>query len=263
MGRSSANIVDEVTKIEPIAQILLENLKKYGYEKYQIYSDGENDLNLFSETVNNENIDIVFESMYPSAKLTKTTKLEPQLMVKRNGDLYYSSYIFTRKTSGINRLEDIGGNVIAFEDKYSTSSRFLPAKEIKAAGFKLRPYSGNNIPKDTVEFIYTNSESKIANYVYLKKIKIGALSSADWTGEGKVPEFMKETFKILHKTESIPRMFTLVRADLDENVKEQIIKDLMEIHKTPKGRKALKNYQITRFHKIGFDWRKFFGIFCE
>ena len=71
-------------------------------------------------------IDFFMDSPYPTHRVN--AHAGSRLLARRwkNGVSEYRSVIITRKDSGIARLEDLRGTIIAFEDRDSTSGYFLP-----------------------------------------------------------------------------------------------------------------------------------------
>jgi len=257
LGRSSADEIKELHRTEPIGNYLLKHLKSFGYGQTRVVSGGEGRISKFIEIMKSENVDIVFDSMYAASILSKEAEMEPILIANRQGILYYSSYIFVRKESGINKIKDLKNKTIAFEDKGSTSAYFLPKRAIEKAGIPLSEKSS----KAKLKYIFTHDKHQISNYVYLKKVDAGALSSVDWNEDNKVPLFMKDNLRIIHKTESIPKLFVMVRKGMKPELKAEIIKIFTNMHNSKEGRAAMEKYNLSKFHKIGFNWKEFFRIF--
>ncbi|HSK29731.1 MAG TPA: PhnD/SsuA/transferrin family substrate-binding protein, partial [Candidatus Limnocylindria bacterium] len=83
-------------------------------------------------------VDLYLESPYPTYVINYVHGAGRLLLRRWKGGVpEYHSLIFAKRDQGINRLEDLRGNAIAFEDPSSTSGYFLPRFFLVRAGFKL------------------------------------------------------------------------------------------------------------------------------
>lgn len=71
-------------------------------------------------------VDFYMESPYPTYVINRLGAARLLLRRWKGGVAEYHSLIFTNKESGVARLEDLRGKIIAFEDPGSTSGYFLP-----------------------------------------------------------------------------------------------------------------------------------------
>ena len=82
-------------------------------------------------------IDFYMESPYPTYLINKQGAAVLLLRRWKSGMAEYRSLIFSKKESETNRLEQLRGKMIAFEDPGSTSGYFLPKVLLLKKGFKL------------------------------------------------------------------------------------------------------------------------------
>ena len=98
-------------------------------------------------------VNIYFDSPCPALTAMHRSGAKPFLRRWKNGIASYYTEIFVRKDSGIEKLEDLKGKVIAFEDPYSTSSYFLPKSILTGAGIKMTQKTNfaSSVAPDEVE----------------------------------------------------------------------------------------------------------------
>jgi phosphonate transport system substrate-binding protein len=162
-------------------------------------------------------------------------------------------------------LSELKGKVIAFEDPTSTSAYFLPRLAFQKKGIPLVQLTDMNtiVPKDKVGYIFANQELNVSSWVYFKKVAAGAMSCLDWEEQDENPKAFRPSFKVIHRTEKVPRMVVMVRKGLDPMLVEQIKAILFEMHKSEKGKAALKSYKIDAFYELPESWSNLFNSFSE
>src|SRR5919106_5417676 len=102
-------------------------------------------------------VDFYMESPY-STYIVNNVHGAAKLLLRRwqRGKAEYQSLIFTKRNSGINRLEDLRGKILVFEDPESTSGHFLPKFFLLRKGFKLSEKAGpeRNVSPEEVGYIF-------------------------------------------------------------------------------------------------------------
>ncbi len=165
----------------------------------------------------------------------------------------YNSFIFVRKDSGIRRLEDLKGKVIAFEDPGSTSAYFLPKYSIEEKGLDFLEIELSNfpVPEDKIGYVFAHQELNISSWVFFKKVDAGALSNLDWHNQEENPGAFRKEYKIIYETQKIPRMLVMAREGLDKIFVTRIKEELLNMDKSEEGREALKGgLKISKFVEI-------------
>jgi phosphonate transport system substrate-binding protein len=162
----------------------------------------------------------------------------------------YRSLIFTKKNSSTKRLDDLRGNMIAFEDPDSTSGHFLPKFFLSRRGFKLAEKARieNNLPSGETGYIFAYSQRRMMDLVFSEQVAAGAFSDDDYAGLG---EEQKSELVILAETERLPRHLLSIRKDLDPALAKQLTEVLLSMQNDPEGRKILaKTDQTTKFDTL-------------
>lgn len=114
---------------------------------------------------------------------------------------FYHSMIVTRKDSGIHKLEELKGKIIAFTDPKSTSGYLFPMAQLKKTGLSLSDFSD-------VKFLKRHANSLLA--VYQGHVDAGATSI---TAVGKTDINMDE-IAIIWESAPIYRGPWIARKDL-------------------------------------------------
>jgi len=159
-----------------------------------------------------------------------------------DGSSTYTGYLLVRKSSLIKNIEDMKGKRLVLVDMETTAGYIYPLFYFKTHGI-------NNI----------------SNY-FSKVFFAGSHDAAVWslhTGEADVafaknhivnemmrrfPE-LNDEISILSESFAVPSNALVVRADMDTVLKKKLMTALLELDKTPEGRKVLKSFGAKRFIK--------------
>jgi phosphonate transport system substrate-binding protein len=162
----------------------------------------------------------------------------------------YYSVIFTKRNSGIKRLEDLKGKTIVFEDAGSTSGYLLPKLFLLRRGLKLtekRGFNPDSAPTD-ISYVFAYTQETLVEQVLTQQAAAGAFSNDDF---GALDEKTKVDIAILAQTERLPRHLVSVRSDLAPAVASRLETILLAMHEDAEGRKILqKTDNTTKFDML-------------
>jgi phosphonate transport system substrate-binding protein len=195
--------------------------------------------------IEQKRVDFYMESPYPTY-LVNDVQGVARLLLRRwkRGMAEYRSLIFTKRNGQINRLEDLRGKVVVFEDPESTSGHFLPKSLLLRKGFKFTdksrfdPYAS---PTD-VGYVFAYSQERLLDWVLTKKAAAGAFSDDDFA---KLGDSKKSDLIILAQTEQLPRHLISVRKDFAPELVDRLKKLLLSMHENDQGRRILKKTDDT------------------
>lgn len=195
-------------------------------------------------------VDLFTGSAWEAAALIQSGYSEPMAIKHKNGSPFYHSLIVARKDSGIRALSDLQGKLFAFEDRGSTSAYRIPAMEMMKAGLTLK--ESKDFPETaTVHYRFSSSEQNSSAWLFLGKVDAIALSDNDWKKADNVPEFQRELFEIIYKSEPIPRAMEVVRANLDNETKAKLRELLLNLNTEGAESEVMGLYhQTTNFSEI-------------
>jgi phosphonate transport system substrate-binding protein len=198
-----------------------------------------------AKLLNERKVDFYVESPYPTYIINKQTGARVLLRRWKDGASDYRGVLFTTKDSGVTRLDDLLGRIVAFEDSGSTSAYFLPKIFLLRKGFRLtekRSFEASVSPTEIGYLFAGGSEKKLLSWVLQRNTAAGALSNIDLD---KLDEKTKAAVVALAETEMFPRHFLSVRKDLDASVVKRLKEILLSMHEDPEGQKALKKSDNT------------------
>ena len=250
IGRVTEKVFKQQKDTEPLIAYLASRLQDAGIERGEtvFVSDNKTMIRYLKEG----KIDSILETPFSAQMYRVEANVAPILLVWKKEAVKYNSFIFVRKDTGINRLEDLKGRIIAFEDEGSTSAYFLPKFSMEAKGLNLVhvnfPYPC--IPEGKTGYVFAGSELNISSWVFFKKAAAGALSCSDWYDQEDNPKAYRKEFKIIYKTQKLPRMFAMVRAGLEERFVVRVKEELLNIDRGKEGKEALKKFGIKKFVEL-------------
>ncbi len=156
----------------------------------------------------------------------------------RYGSATYHGQFVVMADSGIESLEDLEGKRIAFVDPGSTSGYIFAANTLKAHG----------IDPEQMDSIFAGGHDSAIIALLNEQVDV-AVSFDDARGrvEGEFPDVM-ETTKIIGYTDEIPNDTVSVRADLGDELIEQIKQAFLDIASTDEGHEIIYSiYEIDGF----------------
>ncbi len=249
IGRATNDVISQQKRLEPIITYLSAKLKDIGIERGEVVLAGDNKVSSLIRLVKEGKIDIILESPLIATLLKVETDAVPILTVWREGVGEYNSLIFVRKDSGIQKIEDLKGKLVAFKDPGSNSGYFLPQIGLKAKGLELIQLSSFNsiAPNDKIGYVFAGSELNISSWVFYKKAAAGALSNLAWISPKDVPQSYKKDFKIIYESPKTPEFIVLVRPGLPKRLVERIKEEFLKMNKSKEGRESLEPYDFNKF----------------
>jgi len=174
----------------------------------------------------------------------------PLLISWRKGVPDYHTVFFVRTDSGIDKLSDLQGKTIAFEDTRSTSAYMIPASILLRENLQLVELGSprDAPPPDKVGYIFSGEEINSTMMVHKNIVQAAAFSNLDWASDSDVPKAIRDDMKIIHKSNNFPRAVEIVRKDLDPKVKQRIKTLLLDAHNNPDAAPIIRSYRkVTKF----------------
>ncbi len=195
-------------------------------------------------------VDFYMESPFPTYLINRLGAAKLLLRRWKGGIGEYRSLIFTNKESGIARLEDLRGKIIAFEDPGSTSGYFLPKLFLLKKGLSVveKPAVGAKVADREIGYVFADTYKNIATLVLQNRVAAGAFSSDDYAS---LDDTAKASISILGESESVPRHLVSVRKDLPEPVRLKLKEVLLIMHQDSQGQDILrKTDNTTKFDSL-------------
>ena len=198
-----------------------------------------------------QKVDFYMESTY-STYVINDVQGAGKLLLRRwqRGKPEYQSLIFTKRNSGVNRLDDLRGKIIVFEDPESTSGYFLPKFFLLRNGFKLSEKSrlDASVAPGEIGYVFASSQEKLVDLVLTEQAAGGAFSDDDYA---KLDEKAKADVGVLAQSERLPRHLVSIRKDMAPPLADRLKAILLSMSEDDEGRKILqKTGETTKFDML-------------
>jgi phosphonate transport system substrate-binding protein len=198
-----------------------------------------------------QKVDFYMESAY-STYIINDVEGAAKLLLRRwqRGKPEYQSLIFVNRNSGVNRLDNLRGKIIVFENLKSTSGYFLPKFFLQRNGFKLSEKSRLDAAVTPAEigYIFASSQEKLVNLVLTNQAAGGAFSDDDYA---KLDDKTKAEIGVLAQTERLPRYLVSIRKDMPPALTDRLKAILIAMSEDDEGRRILqKTGETTKFDML-------------
>ena len=246
LGSISTSTVVETRKFWPLASYLERQLQSQGIVEVKVVV--AESIPAMSSLLQTRQVDLYIDSFFPALAVSRLSGSKLLLRRWKMGKGEYQSVIFTRKDSGIARLEDLMGKVIAFEAPFASSSYFFPKMVLLEKGLRLtlKRQGIDPVKSDEVGYIFSYSDSQTIFMVLNGAVAAGATDDQKYLTLAKNLDF-----KIIHETVSFPRQIVSHRADLPAKLVTRVKEVLLNMHQTEQGRQVLQVFESTsKFEEI-------------
>lgn len=199
-------------------------------------------------------VDFYLDSPYPVLLARQVSGCRPILRRWKFGTPTYHSVIFARADSGVDELADLRGKTIAFEDRYSSSSFFMPVDVLFSADLAgaVLATAEDPVPPDRLGFVFSGGDATTMHWVLAGKVVAGAANR--WNFDRYAGE-SRDQLRVLATSGEVPRHLMAARKDLDPRIEETIRDLLLGAHLSAAGREMLAGFSSTdRFDDVPGDF---------
>ncbi len=248
LGRISDDPKAHYEQLKPLLDYVVPRMRDVGITEGRILM--ARDAQQMTSYLRRGRVDWVTETAGTGMQLQQRAGARPLLLTERGGVSRYHGVFFVRRDSGLERLSDLEGRTIAFQNTASTSAYFAPATALLDAGQRLEVLlSPMDRPSaDAVGYVFARSELNIAAWVHKRLVDAGVVSNLDWDDVRRMPPAFRRDFRVIHETQDFPRALEMVRGDLDPKIEARLREVLLEAAQDPAAREALSVFfRTTRF----------------
>jgi phosphonate transport system substrate-binding protein len=195
-------------------------------------------------------VDWIVEQPFSAAHFRERTGAHVMARRWKRGVREYRSLIFACSDSGFSTLDDLRGHKVAFEDAGLTSGYFIPRLTFMDAGLPVVeiPSPRAKSQPDVVSYVFAREEINIATWVYQGLVAAGTMSNTDWQRNDQMPQRLRSSMQIIHRSPLYPRSVALARKELSVTVMRRLAELLIAAHQDPDATTALNKFQkTTRF----------------
>ena len=242
IGDISNNPAKKIARYQPMADYLASNLREFGIGRGEVKV--ASDLATMIDWLESGQVDIYFDSPYPSMIVGDRTGSTPILRRWKGGQSDYYGVFFAMNSSGIKTLADLKGKVVAFDEPYSTSGYFLPLVKLIESGFKVVETASSNtkVSQEQIGYIFTDDDENTIQWVISGKVDAGVVDLETFE---EIPSKSRIEIKILAKTKTVPRQMVSIRKDLDPELRETIQTILLEMDQNEGSKQILTKFENT------------------
>lgn len=248
LGRISDDPRAHYEQLKPLLDYVVPRMKDVGITEGRILM--AKDVQQMNSYLRRGRVDWVTETAGTAMRLQERAGARPLLLTERGGVSRYHGIFFVRRDSGLEKLQDLEGRTVAFQNTASTSAYFAPTVELLDAGQRLEILlSPMDRPgADSVGYVFARTELNIAVWVHKRLVDCGVVSSLDWDDVRRMPPAFRNDFRIIHETPDFPRALEMVRGDLDPKVEARLREVLLQAAQDPDAKEALRLFfRTTRF----------------
>lgn len=248
LGRISDDPKAHYEQLKPLLDYVVPRMKDVGITEGRILM--ARDAQQMTSYLRRGRVDWVTETAGTGMRLQERAHARPLLLTERGGVSRYHGVFFVRRDSGLERLEDLKGRTVAFQNTASTSAYFAPAVALMDAGQQLEILLSpmDRPAPDSVGYLFARSELNIAAWVHKRLVDAGVVSNLDWDDVRRMPPAFRRDFRVIHETQDYPRALEMVRGDLDPKIEARLREVLLEAGQDPAAREALQTFfRTTRF----------------
>ncbi|NQY95496.1 MAG: phosphate/phosphite/phosphonate ABC transporter substrate-binding protein, partial [Campylobacteraceae bacterium] len=232
IGTIDSEPENKFLKFEPLSKYIQKNLNN---KNIKINTEIPKDINTAINLILSNKLDIFIDSVYPTILVQEKTDISIEAKRWKKGSEGYNSIIFTKKDSTINSIKDLVGKKIAFEDEFSTSAYYIPRKVIEKYGLLV----SNKGEKNSVMYSFARTENNTATWLLYNKVDAAVTDNITYN------EFDQSLFKVIYKSELIPRHLVSFSKRVRPKLKKQILDILFNMHKDKEGLAVLKEFSKT------------------
>lgn len=242
IGSISIEPAEEIKKFLPLASYLGKELRSEGIDEGKVVV--AKSIPEMTAFLREGKVDLYVDSPFPTLAVSRLSGSKLLLRRWKKGIAEYHSVIFAKKDGDINRLEDLSGKIVAFEEPFSSSGYFLPKLFLVQRGLKLAPKreASEPVAPSEVGYVFTNDNESTMVWVLRGKVVAGAMDHQSYEKEARAD---LGNLKIIGETFSLPRHIVSYRGGLPAKLVGRIKEILIKMDQSAEGRKTLQDFEKT------------------
>ncbi|MDA0267659.1 MAG: phosphate/phosphite/phosphonate ABC transporter substrate-binding protein [Cyanobacteria bacterium] len=241
-----ADISDEpaqkIEEYQPFIDYLATQLDDVGINSGQV--EVAPDMATMADWLASGKVDIYFDSPYPSLIVGELSGAQPVLRRWKDGVAAYRTVIFVQADSEFATINDLKGQMVAFEDPFSTSGYMLPLAYLIEVGMTLveKPDVDAQLAADQVGYVFSDAHENSIQWVLSGKVAAAAVAYPDFL---EIPADIRQKLTILAETEPLPRHLVMLSPTLSSEEAAAIRSALLTMDESDTGRAVLVAFERT------------------
>lgn len=197
-----------------------------------------------AELLRNGKADLYVDSPFPALAAADQSGGVPFLRRWKRNQPTYHSVIFARVDSGINKLRDLEGKIIALQDPDSTSAFMLPRILLREAGLRVVASDSSEeiMAPDRVGYVLSGEDENTVTWVLRGKVQAGGTDLASletYAGD------QLSSLRVLERSPDVPRHIVVHRPGLSTERVRAITEVLATLDQDDVGRSTLAQFEKT------------------
>ncbi len=248
VGSVGLEVEEEIQKYMPLATYLARALQAEGVDQGKVVvAKGIPEM---AQLLKHGKIDLYIDSPYPALAVSRLSGSKLFLRRWKKGISEYRSVIFAKAASGIARLEDLKGKIIAFEEEFSTSGYFVPKLVMMQQGLKLVPKKNpaDPVAPHEVGYVFSLDDENAMAWVLRGRVSASVMDNQTYVKQAMAH---LSNLKVVYQSFSFPRQVVSHRGDLPSDLAAKIKQTLIQMEQSEEGKKVLQSFErTTRFDEI-------------
>lgn len=244
IGDISDEPAETIKGTQPIADYLAAQLSDYGITSGAVKIAPN--LETMIQWVKDGEVDLYFDSPYPALVISQETGAVPILRRLKYGVDQYHSVFFTKADADFNDLEDLQGQMVAFEESFSTSGYMLPLAFLIENGMNPARKASleTAVSPNEVGYVFSTADNTTIQWIISGRVPAGVTDNVTFS---RLPEETQAELKIFAETENVPRQLVLVGPGISANLQAAIKNALLTADENEAGQEALDIFLTTEF----------------
>lgn len=245
LGDISDEAIETIEGTQPTADYLATQLSAYGITEGMVKIAP--DLETMAQWIANGEVDLYFDSPYPALVMSQQSGAIPVLRRWKYGVSAYHTVFFARKDAGLTSLDQLRGQIIAFEEPFSTSGYMLPLGYLLENGYEVTPQESleTTVADNQIGYVFSTADNTTIQWVVSGRAIAGVVDNV--TYERLISAEARQDLIIFAQTEDVPRQLVLVRPGLEPDLQAAIARTLTEMELSTEGQAALETFLTTKF----------------
>lgn len=247
IGDISDEPAETIKGTQPLADYLATELADYGISHGEVKIAP--DLDTMTQWMEEGKVDLYFDSPYPALVISQEAGATPILRRLKYGVDQYHSVFISKADSEYDDLSDLKGEMVAFEEAFSTSGYMLPLAFLIEND--MNPELKNNVETavsdDEVGYVFSTADNTTIQWIISGKVPVGVTDNVTF---GRLPEETQAELQIFAETEDVPRQLVLVSSDVNKELVNAIKTELLEMEENESGQEALDIFLTTEFDEF-------------
>lgn len=241
------NVFEQVDRFRPLAQYLSERIGR-PVELTMLSRYGN-----IVERIENKEVDAAFLGSFTGALASAQLGMIPVARpINLDGSSTYWGYLFVRKDSGIEDVEQMRGRRLALVERATTAGFVFPVAFFKRNGIDVEDNFFSEVQ-------FWGSHDACIKAVLEGRADVGAAKNTIWEHLGQENRRVDEELQILAVSPKVPSNGLLISSEVDTKLREKIKETLLGSGEDPAAKTVLEQLRFEGF--VPTDTKSYNAVF--